>query len=138
MPMEGRFLILKLSLLLTLFTLNAFALNVLVSKESINYEEKLKTSDVKMMNIQSLVKACIPLTLKQLNNNEYVTTHYINKNSVICLKDVKIYKKESVVFRFGLLEIEKKGKVIFENDNFIRIKKDDGTIEKIYKDGRLK
>ena len=128
----------KLSLLIVLFTLNAFALKVLVSKEAINYEEKLKISDVKMMNIQSLVKACNPLTLKQLSNNEYVTTHYINKDSVICLKDVKIYKKESVIFRFGLLEIEKKGKVIFENDKFIRIKKDDGTIEKIYKDGRLK
>ncbi|MGB5792767.1 hypothetical protein [Poseidonibacter sp.] len=131
-------MILRLSLLITLFSLNAFALKVLVSKESINYEEKLKTSDVKMINIQSLVKACNPLTLKQLSNNEYVTTHYINKDSVICLKDVKIYKKESVIFRFGLLEIEKKGKVIFENDKFIRIKKDDGTIEKIYKDGRLK
>ncbi|MFA9373513.1 MAG: hypothetical protein ACERKK_05075, partial [Poseidonibacter sp.] len=99
-------MILRLSLLITLFSLNAFALKVLVSKESINYEEKLKTSDVKMINIQSLVKACNPLTLKQLSNNEYVTTHYINKDSVICLKDVKIYKKESVIFRFGLLEIE--------------------------------
>lgn len=131
-------MILRLSLLISLFTINAFALKVLVAKESINYEEKLKTSDVKRMNIQSLVKACNPLTLKQLSNNEYVTTHYINKDSVICLKDVKIYKKESVIFRFGLLEIEKKGKVIFENDKFIRIKRVDGTIEKIYKDGRLK
>ena len=36
------------------------------------------------------------------------------------------------------LEIEKKGKIVFENDQFIRIKKDNGKIEKIYKDGRLK
>ena len=35
-------------------------------------------------------------------------------------------------------KIEKKGRIIFENNEFIRIKNLDGTIEQIYKDGRLK
>jgi hypothetical protein len=34
--------------------------------------------------------------------------------------------------------IEKKGKVILENSEFIRIKNLDGTIEQIYKDGRTR
>ena len=90
------------------------------------------------MKIPELKKTCVPLTLNQVQNNEYRTTHYINKKSIICQNDVETYKDESVVFKFGGLEIEKKGKIIYENDNFIRIRKENGKIEKIYKDGRLK
>jgi hypothetical protein len=136
--MEGKFLILRLSLLISLFIVDLFALDVLVSKKALNFEEKIKTSSLRIMKIKQLTKACVPLRLAHLNKKDYVSTHYINKNSIICLKDVKKYKKESVVFNFGLLEIEKKGKIIFENDKFIRIKKSNGKIEKIYKDGRLK
>jgi len=129
---------LKLSLFLFLLTTNAFSISVLVSKQSIGFEQVLKASKLRLMSVPELKKACIPLTLKQVQNNKYITTHYINKNSIICQKDVKTYTKQSVVFKFGGLEIEKKGKIVFENDEFIRIKKEDGTIEKIYKDGRLK
>ena len=62
----------------------------------------------------------------------------INKNTIICEKDVKGLENEGIVFNFGGLKIEKKGKIIFENSEFIRIKNLDGTIEQIYKDGRLK
>lgn len=129
---------LKLSLFVFLLTTNAFSISVLVSKQSIGFEQVLKTSKLRLMSVPKLKKACIPLTLNQVQNNKYITTHYINKNSIICQKDVKTYTKQSVVFKFGGLEIEKKGKIVFENDEFIRIKKEDGTIEKIYKDGRLK
>ncbi|APW66390.1 hypothetical protein LPB137_11285 [Poseidonibacter parvus] len=131
-------MMLKLSLFLFLLTTNAFSISVLVSKQSIGFEQVLKASKLRLMSVPELKKACIPLTLKQVQNNKYITTHYINKNSIICQKDVKTYTKQSVVFKFGGLEIEKKGKIVFENDEFIRIKKEDGTIEKIYKDGRLK
>ena len=90
------------------------------------------------MTVPSVSKTCIPLTLNQVRNNEYRTTHYINKKAIICQNDVEIYKNESVIFKFGGLEIEKKGRIIYENDKFIRIKKENGKIEKIYKDGRLK
>ncbi len=138
MLMEEKFLILRLSFIFSLFIVDIFALDVLVSKKSLNFEETIKNSSLRVSKIDSLTKACIPLRLSDINRHKYVTTHYINKNSIICRKDVRVYKKESVVFNFGLLEIEKKGKVIFENDKFIRIKKANGKIEKIYKDGRLK
>ena len=129
---------LKLSILIFFLTTNVFGISVLISKEAIGFRQKIEASNLRLATIPKLTKACIPLTLKEVQNNEYRTTHYINKKSIICQNDVEIYKKESVIFNFGGLEIEKKGKIIYENDNFIRIKKENGKIEKIYKDGRLK
>ena len=129
---------LRLSLILILFCNNMMAAAVLISKQSIKFEEKISPSMFRIANIGQLNKACIPLKLSQVQNEEYITTHYINKNTIICTKDVKKYKNNSVIFNFGGFEIEKQGKIIYENEDFIRIKKDDGSFEKIYKDGRLK
>lgn len=131
-------MILKLSLVIFLLNINAFAISVLVSQVAINFEEKLDASKVKVQNVSEISKSCIPLKLSEIQNEEYITTHYINKNTIICTKDVKKYENESIIFNFGGVQIEKKGKVIFENKDFIRIKNIDGTIEQIYKDGRLK
>ena len=136
--MEEGFLILKLSLLSLLLYMNMFAVNVLISTDSIAFEEQIDSNKVKLQNVSEVGKSCVPLKLTQLQNEKYITTHYINKNSIICMKDVKKYENESVIFNFGGVEIEKKGKVIYENDDFIRIKNLDGTIEQIYKDGRTK
>jgi hypothetical protein len=136
--MEEKFLILKLSFLVFLLNVNLFAISVLVSKVAINFEEKLDSSKVVARNVNEINKSCTPLTLSQLQNIEYTTTHYINRNTIICIKDVKKYENESVIFNFGGVKIEKKGKVIYENNDFIRIKNIDGTIEQIYKDGRTK
>ncbi len=136
--MGDNFLILKLSLVIFLLNINAFAISVLVSQVAINFEEKLDVSKVKVQNVGEISKSCIPLKLSEIQNDEYITTHYINKNTIICTKDVKKYENESIIFNFGGVQIEKKGKVIFENKDFIRIKNIDGTIEQIYKDGRLK
>lgn len=129
---------LRLSLVLLLFCTNMMAVTVLISTQSINFEQKIDKSMFKVSNIQQLNKACNPLKLSQIQNGEYITTHYINKNTIICEKDVKQYKDNFVIFNFGGFEIEKEGKIIYENDEFIRIKKQDGSFEKIYKDGRLK
>lgn len=129
---------LKLSILIFFLTTNVFGISVLISKKAIGFKQKLEPSNLRLMKISKLKKTCIPLTLTQVQNNEYRTTHYINEKSIICQNDVKIYKKESVVFNFGGLEIEKRGKIIYQNDDFIRIKKENGKIEKIYKDGRLR
>ena len=80
----------------------------------------------------------MPIKLSDLKAEEYISSHVINKNSVICEKDVKKRQGESVIFNFGGVVIEKKGKVILENSEFIRIKNLDGTIEQIYKDGRTR
>lgn len=135
--MGDRFLILKLSLFAFLFTINSFAVTVLVSVQAINFEEKIDKSKLKVQNIKELNKSCIPLKLSDMEE-DYVSTHYINKNSIICTKDVKKYKDEGIVFNFGGVKIERKGKIIYENNEFIRIKNPDGTIEQIYKDGRIK
>ena len=135
--MEEIFLILKPSILFLLLTSNVLAISVLVTKNSIGFEQKINTSELRLMNIPVLKKACIPVKLKDIQNNEYISTHYINSGSILCQKDIRSYKKESIIFNFGSLEIETKGKIIYENDEFIRIKKEDGEIEKFYKDGRL-
>lgn len=136
--MGDKSLMLRLSICIALLTINSYALTVVVAKEAFQFEEKLSIKKLRLVNVTRIKKACKPLTLEQIQNNEYSTTHYINRNSIICQKDVKTYSDEGVTFKFGALEIEKKGKIIFENDQFIRIKKADGKIEKIYKDGRLK
>jgi len=131
-------LILKLSFFFFFLYINSFAISVLISKESINFEEKIDSSKLRLQNISELTKSCIPLKLNEIQNEEYISTHYINKNSIICHKDVKKYKDNGIVFNFGGVKIEKKGKIIYENSEFIRIKNLDGTIEQIYKDGRIK
>jgi len=131
-------LILKLSFVVFILNINLFAISVIVSKESINFEEKIDNTKVKIQNVDEINKTCIPLQLIQIQKEEYITTHYINKNTIICLKDVKKYEDESIVFNFGGVKIVKKGKIIYENNDFIRIKNIDGTIEQIYKDGRIK
>ena len=136
--MGGVFLKLKLSFVIFFLNINLFAASVLISKEAINYEQKLDSSKVIVQNIDEINKSCIPLKLSELQNEEYVTLHHINKNTIICLKDVKKYENESIIFNFGGLKIEKKGKIIYENKDFIRFKNIDGTIEQIYKDGRTK
>ena len=136
--MEEISLILKLSFVVFVLNINLFAISVLISKESINYEEKLDSSKVIVQNVDEIHKSCIPLKLSELQNEEYTTLHHINKNTIICLKDVKKYENESIIFNFGGVKIEKKGKIIYENKDFIRFKNADGTIEQIYKDGRTK
>ena len=129
---------LRLSFFLIFFCTNIMAIPVLVSKQAINFEQKIDPSMFKIKNVSQLNKACIPLKITDVKSNEYITTHYINKNTIVCKKDVKVYEDNSVVFNFGGIEIEKQGKIIYESEDFIRIKKDDGSFEKIYKDGRLK
>lgn len=131
-------MILRLSFLVFLINLNLFAFSVLVSKGSVGFEEKLDSSKVVVQEMSELNKACEPLKLSELESEVYITTHFINKNTVICTKDVKKYDDESIIFNFGGLRIEKKGKIIYENKDFIRFKNIDGTVEQIYKDGRIK
>ena len=132
------FLILRLNIIVFILNFNLFAANVLVSKSSIGFEEKIDNSKVMIQDVSEINKSCVPLSLNDLEKENYVTSHYINKNTIICLKDVKKHEIETVIFNFGGLKIEKKGKIIFENKEYIKIKNDDGTIEQIYKDGRIK
>ena len=131
-------MILKLSFIVFLLNINLFAITVLVSGKTIAFEENIDASKVEVKEVSEINKFCIPLKLSDIQEANYITTHHINRNTVVCMKDVKKSENESIIFNFGGLKIEKKGKIIYENKDFIRIKNVDGTIEQIYKDGRLK
>lgn len=136
--MGEEYLILKLSFLTILLNITLFGASVVVTKESIKLDEQIVASKLKVQNLANVNKSCEPVSLTDLQNEVYIATHYINKNTVICRKDIKRFQDETIVFSFGGLQIEKKGKIIYENNEFIRFKNLDGTIEQIYKDGRLK
>lgn len=104
-------------------------------QKNINYKEIISLEDVE--EIASFEKLnCDPVNIEEFKTKKFIAKHYIAKSSVICKKSIEEYKKEAILFDFGSFQIETEGKVIFENDEFVRIKKSDGTIEKIFKDGR--
>ena len=125
----------KILFLIFLFVHNLFAIYVLVSKNNIAYKEIIKLSNLKIVKVEKVQKTCKALKINDLKKRKYISKHYINKKSIICLKDIKIYKKDSVIFNFGTIEIEKDGIIVYENDNYITIKKRNGKLEKIYKNG---
>ncbi len=127
----------KIFFLLFFFTLNLYSIEVIVAKTKINYKEVISLEKLSKVEVSSVKKYCTPVTVKDFETTKYIAKHYIRKGSVICLKNIAKYKKSSVLFNFGSIEIERNGKVIFENNEYVKIKREDGKIEKIYKDGRL-
>ena len=125
----------KVLFLIFLFVHNLFAIDVLVSKNNIAYKDIIKLSNLKIVKVEKLQKTCKALKINDLKKRKYISKHYINKKSINSLKDIKIYKKDSVIFNFGTIEIEKDGIIVYENDNYITIKKRNGKLEKIYKNG---
>lgn len=131
-------MILRLSFLSLVFSSYLFAISVFVTKEAIKYEEKIDISKLEQKEFDTIPRTCTPLTLEDLQNGEFITTHHINKNSIVCQKSVRSTENNEIIFNFGGVKIVKKGKIIYENEEFIRFKNLDGTIEQIYKDGRQK
>ncbi len=129
---------LKCFILLFLFTVNAYAINVLVAKEAIPYNTKITIKHLTVKNVPKVRKSCTPVTLKKLESQAFRTSHYINKGFILCEKSLKNYKNETVLFDFGSIQIEKSGRVLNETDEYIIIKKANGKTEKIYKDGRIR
>jgi hypothetical protein len=136
--MGEEYLILKLSFLAILLNITLEATSVIVAKEAIKLDEQIVASKIRVQNSANVNKSCEPISLNDIQNEIYIAKHHINKNTIICKKSIKQFSDETIVFNFGGLEIERKGKIIYENKDFIRFKNLDGTIEQIYKDGRLK
>ena len=120
-----------------LFSINLFGIEVIVTKSKINYKEIIDINKLSSANVLSVKKFCIPITIKDLQDKKYIAKRYLKKGTVLCKKDIELYIEKSVLFNFGIIEIEKQGKIIFENNKYIKIKRIDGQIDKIYKDGRL-
>ena len=114
------------------------AYDVVITNQQINYNEIISIKMVSKAKVDEIKKFCKPLSYEDFKTNKYQASHYMKKGFVVCEDDVKNYKKQSVLFDFGIIQIEKEGEIIYENDEYIRIKRRDGEIEKIYKDGRLK
>lgn len=112
-----------------------FGQNILSAKKNINYKEVIKLEDVEEITSSEKLN-CVPMNIEEFKTKKFIAKHYIAKSSVICKKSIEEYKKEAILFDFGSFQIETEGKVIFENNEFVRIKKSDGSIEKIFKDGR--
>lgn len=110
-------------------------INVLVATKNIRLNDKLTQENLQLQTLPLRDRSCTPLGLKEITDNTFTAANFIIKGSVVCTRNANKYEKQSVIFDFGTLEIEQEGEIIFENDEFIRIKKRDGKVEKIYKDG---
>lgn len=128
---------LKSLFLILILSLNLQAIEVIITNSNIKYKEIINISKLSPANVLSIKKFCIPVTIKELNDNKYIAKRFLRKGTVLCKSDISIYEKKSVLFNFGVIEIEKQGKIIFENSEYIKIRRTDGQIDKIYKDGRL-
>lgn len=120
-----------------IFTVNIFARDILIANKNIAYKSLILNEDLSLVSNAYMKKYCEPISLDMIQNNKYISNRFIKKNTVVCKDDVSLYKKNSVIFNFGSIQIERNGKLIFENDEYIKIKKENGDIEKIYKDGRI-
>ena len=115
------------------------AQKVLLSKRNIQFKEVISIEDVvQKTTYKALKRNCIAVTKEQLQDGQFIALHYIRRGSIICTKDIEKYVRRSVKFDFGSFEIEKVGEVIQETKDFVRIKRRDGKIEKIYKDGHYR
>lgn len=114
------------------------AMEVLVAKKSISYKEVLSKDDFAVMsaNPQDIPRTCEVFNSNNFNSGQYMASKYIKEGSLLCTKDVLEYKPKEVLFNFGSLEIKTDGEVINETAEYITIKKHDGSVQKIYKDGR--
>jgi hypothetical protein len=114
-----------------------FATQILVSDINLKYHEILDYANLSLSSTNKKIR-CEKFNQNHLLHGTYQTKHYIYKGKAICAKDVQKVKKHKIRYDFGNIVIEKSGKVIGENKNYIKIKNIDGTIDKIYKNGQLK
>ena len=124
----------KFIIIICFFILNASASKVLVSKININYKSIISQNDLYYKEISKDVR-CTTFNKELLNKVKYQASRYIIKGTPICYKDVNKFILNQVRFDFGNIEINRNGKIIGENKNYVKIKNYDGKIIKIYKNG---
>ena len=128
---------LKFLILFFPFILVANEINIVpIANKNINYKSKIYSYDVRLVQENQKYKCKNYIDVITLKKNKYFAQHYIAKDRAICAEDVFIPKSNTIRFKFGNLEIEREGTIIKETEEYIKIKNFDGTIDKIYKDGR--
>ena len=136
----------KYSLLVTTFLLtNLVSSNLKVAPitiKNIGYHKPIVIGNFNLVqvnenNIKKYRIRCQEFPdISLMRKGQYRTKHYISKNKIICKKDVYVPVVRKVKFKFGMIEVEREGSIIKETNQYIKIKNLDGSIEKIYKDGR--
>lgn len=127
----------KFILLILSFNIFINATDILVSNEDIKYHTILDYDNLKIISTNKRVR-CNMFNKNNLIKTTYRAKHYILKGKPICNKDVQIVKNHKIRYDFGNIVIERSGKVIGENKKYIRIKNNDGSIDKIYKNGQTR
>ncbi len=131
-----------LIILLFLSTIIEASVEVIKARVNIEYKAKIIKSDVYLDNVsfKKIKRFCTPIEKSDfINNTEFRAKVHIKKGSIICKKDLYQTKKTNkILFNFGSIQIERSGKIIRETKEYIRLKDDNGKIQKIYKDGRVR
>jgi hypothetical protein len=112
-------------------------MEILVSPVDIKYKEHLNYDNLFKIQTNKKIR-CMPFDRNLLLKNEYEAKRYILKGKSICEKDVRITVKNKIRYDFGNMVIERSGKVIGENQKYIKIKDSNGKTYKIYKNGQEK
>ena len=121
------------SIFIILINLNST--EILVSKNNINYKQLLDVDNLKLINIPNEIR-CTTFDKDLLKTNKYQAKRFIYKGRSICYKDVQKIVINRVKADFGNIEIQRNGKIISENNDYVKIKNYDGKIIKIYKNGQ--
>ncbi|MCK5111551.1 MAG: hypothetical protein KAQ94_08525 [Arcobacteraceae bacterium] len=117
------------------------SIEVIKASKNIKFKDKIIKSDIYIDNVDfnKVKRFCKPITKEDLSTNEYRAKIHIKRDNIICKKDLyKLKKINKVLFNFGSIQIERSGKIIRETKEYIRLRDDNGEIQKIYKDGRVR
>ena len=124
----------KLIIFFITFVSIVFADIALISTKGIKFKQKLEYGDLQLQYIDKKIH-CTMFDKQKLLDNPYQAIRYIPKGKPICEKDVKLTVDHKVRVDFGNIVIEKNGEYIGETKDYVKIKKNDGTVERINKNG---
>jgi hypothetical protein len=129
-----------LILVLIFISLIEASTKVVKASKNIKYKDLIDARVVYLDNVSesNIKRLCKHATRKDILNNSYYAKKHIKKGKIICLKD--LYKinsngQDKVLFNFGAIQIERNAKLIRETKDYIKIKTENGKLEKIYKNG---
>ena len=125
----------KIIFIIFIFLINLNSTEILVSKKNINYKQLIDINNLELVNISNDIR-CTTFDKNLLKSNKYQAKRFIYKGRSICYKDVQKVVINKVKADFGNIEIQRNGKIISENNDYVKIKNYDGKIIKIYKNGQ--
>jgi hypothetical protein len=122
--------------------LQASSVEVIKASRDIRYKNPISKTDLYLdiVDINSIDKFCNPVARDDFSKSQFRAKKYIRKDKIICIRD--IYKSsivnDKVLFDFGLIQIERAGKIVRETKDYVRIRDENGNLQKVYKNGKLK